>query len=207
MKNLQSIILFGAIVLFIGSCAASYKNIKPERLSYGVQNSESEVNFAYQTNVLSTSGNRKLAKKESNSYIKVVAVRVTNNTNEPVVFGRDVILQSGGVPLSTLTSDQIAGTIKQSSAAYLLYLLLTPMTLQVGDDSGEINTYNIGYGVGPGLALLNMGVASGANTSFKSELETYSMMNRQIAPGETVYGLVGLSNFSYGYIDLVDVRN
>ncbi len=208
MTNLKSIILFGSAVILISSCASSYKNISPNSLNYGSTNSDSEVSLAYQTNVLSSSGNRKLAKKESRSYVKVVAVRIKNNSDETVIFGQDVALKSGGTSLSTLTPQQISSEIKQNSASYLLFLLLTPMTLEVGnDDTGEIDSYNIGYAVGPGLALLNMGIAAGANSSFRAELETYNMMNREIGPGETVYGLVGLSNFSFGNIELVDIRD
>ncbi len=206
MKILKTLFLFGVALILITSCASSYKSISPERLNYGSPTSENDINIAYQTNVLSTSGNKKLAKKESGSYIKVIAVRITNNTNDRVVFGQDMMLKSGNVPLSILTPSQITANIKQSSAAYLLYLLLTPMTLQIGDQrTGDVESYNIGYGVGPGLALLNMGVASGANSNFESELETYSMINREIAPGETVYGLVGLSNFSYGLIEIEEM--
>ncbi|MDJ1501878.1 hypothetical protein [Xanthocytophaga agilis] len=52
------------------------------------------------------------------------------------------------------------------------------------------NSFPIGYVVGPGLVIRNMMVAGNVNKRFVEELGKYSLINREIKPGETVYGLV-----------------
>lgn len=78
----------------------------------------------------------------------------------------------------------------------MLYLLLTPTKLTT-INNGEMNEYNIGYGLGPGLTLLNMAIAGSANSSFLYEMDTYDLYNLIIPDGETAYGLIGLSNYSF----------
>ena len=55
-----------------------------------------------------------------------------------------------------------------------MYLLLTPTKLTT-INNGEMNEYNIGYGLGPGLTLLNMAIAGSANSSFLYEMDTYDL--------------------------------
>jgi hypothetical protein len=76
------------------------------------------------------------------------------------------------------------------------------MHLTIDDRDGPPESYNIGIGVGPGLTLLNMATASGANSAFYNELVQFSLINKSIAPGETTFGLVGFNHHSFGTIEL-----
>jgi hypothetical protein len=64
------------------------------------------------------------------------------------------------------------------------------MTLNV-DNSGNIP---IGLVIGPGIALGNMFVASGANKRFREELLDNDLENRAIANGESFYGLITIKD-------------
>ncbi len=201
MTNLKSIILFGSALLLLTSCATSYKQIKPYKLNYSGNSGTNEVEFSYQTNVLTTSGNKKYANKENKNDISIVAVRIINNSSEEITLGKNASIQSNYAPVRLLSPTQITSKIKQNAGAYLLYLLLTPMELQV-QVNDKIDTYNIGYVIGPAISLLNIANASGANSAFGKELSEFSLLDKTIQPGETVYGLVGISNYSYSQLTL-----
>jgi hypothetical protein len=55
----------------------------------------------------------------------------------------------------------------------------------------------IGYVVGPGITAGNMIIAGSANKNFRDELVENSIIGRDIRPGETFYGLIGISDYSY----------
>ena len=194
-------IYFLGILLLCLSCASTYKNIDPETLGYSTYSEEDGIRFSYQTNVLQNSGNRKYVKKENRSGVSVLAVKITNNTPESIIFNEDVVLQSGMNTYGLLTPDQISSVIKQNSASYLLFLLLIPMKLTVSNN-GETSEYSIGYAVGPGIALGNLAMAAKANSNFNNELMEYSLINKEIRSGETVYGLVGIRDYNFGSLDL-----
>jgi hypothetical protein len=42
-----------------------------------------------------------------------------------------------------------------------------------------------------------MTVAGSANTQFKMELTRYNLLNKEIAPGETTYALVGIPDTGF----------
>jgi hypothetical protein len=92
--------------------------------------------------------------------------------------------------VSVLSPVVASAGIKQTAGLHLLYLLLTPMTLDL-DNSGSIP---IGLVIGPGIALGNMFVASGANKRFREELLNNELENRQIANGESFYGLITIND-------------
>ncbi len=202
MIKLSTNLIFGIFFLVICSCASSYKQINPDDLFFTGNSDQDYIEFSYKTNILNTSGNRKFARKEVKSGASVIAVRIQNNSDKEIIIGQNAHLKSGNYHLELLTPNQITSKIKQSTASYLLFLLLTPMQLTIDDGEGPPESYNIGIGVGPGLSLLNMATASGANSAFNKELVQFSLINKSIAPGETTYGLVGLNYSSLGTIEL-----
>ena len=56
------------------------------------------------------------------------------------------------------------------------------------------NSFPIGLILGPALAGLNVGIAATANNHFRNELEEYNVLTKEIKPGETAYGLIGLQS-------------
>lgn len=195
-------LLFGiALLLVFTSCAASYKSINPESVRYNSSPESDGISLSYQADVLGSAGNKKLAKKEDKFDVRVVAIKVTNNTGKHLNFSEDIDLLVGQRVVKSLHPKEVTSKVKQSTPSYLLYLLLTPLKLTVANEE-EISNYNIGYAVGPGLTAINMGIAAGANKNLTEELTSYDLYNRVIPSGETVYGLIGLSNYNFGNISL-----
>jgi hypothetical protein len=196
------IYLFVAPCLFF-SCAASYKPIEPSRLNYTRYSDTS--NFSYKYDVLILSGNRKFAKKEFLTQIRIVAVKITNNTGRPLKYGVNYNIYSGNKMADILPVPEITNHIRETVPTYLLYLLFTPTKLTVSTQTSQ-SSFPIGLILGPALTGINVGTAASANKHFKMELEEYDILDREIKVGETVYGLIGvqLEGFDPLYLKMKD---
>ena len=199
-----SSLLFFAIV--VNSCASGYKKINPETINYASKSIESNILLEYKYDLLE----KKYKKKETKNNIKLIAVKITNNTEKEIVFGRDFKLSyENGNEVSLIGTEKLFITIKQSPVSYLWYLLLTPIQFYAGTtttsngyytETKPANTFPIGLIVGPGLAGGNIIAASSANKNFKNELMEFEINGKTIKKGETVYGLIGLNSNNYDSI-------
>lgn len=200
MKNLLSKLVVAFSILLLFSCAASYKPISPSNLNYTANRLDDGIIFSYKYDVLLEKGNRKYARKERNHNVKVVAVKITNHSDQALKIGEDIQFFSGNNLLIPMDPNTLKREVKQSTASYLLYMLLTPLKLNVTktDEYGfETETYSIGYGVGPGVTLFNMAISGTANQNFSNEINNYSLNGTILEKGKTVYGILGFRNIGY----------
>ncbi|GIZ07820.1 hypothetical protein [Flavobacterium sp. UMI-01] len=184
-----------AIALVLTSCASGYKNIQPEKLNYNSVNATNEVVFSYKYGLL----DKKYFRKEKKNNIKLVAIKITNNSNRDLVFGEDIKLTyDSGNEIYLHDDTYLFRTLKQSPASHLLYLLLTPMkfytytTNQYGQEV-ENSSFPIGLFLGPGIAGGNLMIAAKANSKFKTDLMKYAILGKTIKSKETAYGLIGFN--------------
>ncbi len=205
MIKISSLLVFA---MLLDSCASGYKKINPETINYASKNIESNILLEYKYDLLE----KKYKKKETKNNIKLIAVKITNNTEKEIVFGRDFKLKyENNNEVNIIETEKLFKTIKQSPASYLWYLLLTPTQFYSGTtttsngyvtETKPANTFPIGLIIGPGLAGGNMIAASTANTNFKNELMQFDLNGKTIKKGETVYGLIGLNSNSYDSIKI-----
>jgi hypothetical protein len=203
MKILK-IIFLTSCALLLNSCASGYKSIDPKNINYVSKNVNNDVTLEYKYDLL----DHKYAKKEKNNTIKLIAIKVTNNSDRDMVFGRDITLNyENDAILYLMEKETIYRTLKQSPASYLWFLLLSPIQIY----KTETNTYNnpgttssfpVGLIVGPGIAGGNMIVASSANKKFNTDLNDYNINGKTIKKGETVYGLVGIKSNNFDAIKI-----
>lgn len=200
MKNLKIITLILG-VLFLNSCASGYKSINPAGLSYNSIKTEKQVSLEYKYDLLE----KKYSKKEQKKDVRLVAVKITNNSDRDLVFGEDLRLTyENGSDLLVLERDKIFSSLKQKPATYLFYLLLTPLTLtvtttndQYGSTQTNSNSMPAGLILGPGLAGGNLYHSARANKKFKEDLMGNDLAGTRIARGQTVYGLIGIRADNY----------
>lgn len=185
MKRPASGLISIAIILLLTSCAATYKQINPPHLKFPAAYSDSL--FSYQYDVLRRAGNRKIAKKEIKAYMNVVAVKIYNNTGQPLEYGRNYKIYSGNSEANLLGPEITSDIIKQKAGFHFFYLFFLPTTLESGTSS-----FPLGLILGPALAIGNFAVAKTANRRFKDELFDFDIERKVIAPGETAYGLITL---------------
>ncbi|WBL24454.1 hypothetical protein [Zunongwangia sp. HGR-M22] len=199
MKSINIKILAILSILVLGSCASRYSEIEPESLPYGSMNKDKDIAMQFQYRLLS----KKYASKEKNKGLKLVALKILNNSDKSYFFGEDLRLTyNDGSPVVFATTNQTYDMLKQKSGFYFLYLLLSPtkFTTSRSDQYGNMQTTNnipIGLLIGPGISLLNFFKAKNANNSFKAELDKYELFNKEIPAGKTVYGLVGIKSTQF----------
>jgi len=184
----------GTALLFSTGCAASYTPIQPDRIAtYQMSGSTPEVELGYQFDALRHRGrNKKYSKKERKRGYQVVAVKVTNKTTQDLNFSRDLDLMYGDRPITPVASNQAATDMKQGVLIYLLYVLLNPtFGIQTNSATGQSSGGTTIY-MGPFIAAGNMIGAGAANQNLRKEFTAHDLINRNIKPGETVYGILSL---------------
>ena len=196
MKQLLPRTLSLSFILFLSGCAASYRPIEPPSLNYTANDSQTGIEFAYRYDVLQEKGNKKYAKKEDVKDVKLVAVKLTNNTAGAINVGRDISFYAGQRRLTLLDPMVVKNTLRQIVPAYLPYLLLTFVNFYVSNGTST-QVYPIGLVLGPGITIGNMVMAGTANKNMLIELNQYNLINKDIQKGETVYGIIGINNMGY----------
>lgn len=204
MRLLSKITLLLSLIFLLNSCASGYRMINPEGLNYVSKNTNKEVSFEYKYDLLV----KKYAKKETKKGLKLVAVKLSNNTDRDLVFGKDIKLTyENGNELYIMENEKVFKDLKQSVPSYLFYLLLTPINLYTTKTNSngiqeETSSTPIGLILGPALAGGNMIAAGSANKKFKTELLQYNIAGTMIKKGETKYGLIGIKAENYDAIKI-----
>ncbi|MFD1628719.1 hypothetical protein [Pseudopedobacter beijingensis] len=183
-------------VIFLASCAGGYNFIKPQQAVY-TEPDTGLLKLSYKYDVLRAAGNKKYVKREINSNIRLVSLKITNNDSRSVKFLRDFAIYSDHDFLNVIPLDVVHTQLKQRAPLYLLYLLLTPAKLyktemQTNGIAKNETIFPVGLIIGPGIALGNMIRANSANNKFKKELIEYNLFDREIKAGETVYFIIGI---------------
>ena len=197
MRLIENLILCLVSAILFCSCAARYRTINPSAINY--PEIESNSNFTYKYNVLKEAGNKKLAKKENKYGVRIVAIKFTNTTGQTLTYGHNYKIFSGTNEAFLFDPRTANKAIRQTVPTYLLYLLLTPMRLNVGDDS---KSYPIGLVIGPAITAGNVAVASTANKRFREELINNDVKGREIKSGETFYGLIAIRDNAFMPLNL-----
>jgi hypothetical protein len=169
--------------------------IAPKSINYISTNETNKVKLEYKYDLLG----KKYAKKELKKGVKLVAIKITNNSEKDLMFGRDVKLTyENGTEIFVMENERVFTSLKQSIASYLLHLLLTPVNLYTSENGQQTSSTPIGLVAGPGLAGVNMITASTANQKFKTEMLEYNINGTLIKIGETKYGLIGIKAYLAG---------
>ncbi|MBJ6368852.1 hypothetical protein [Snuella sedimenti] len=203
MTLFKKVLLCFSVTLLL-NCASGYEIIAPKSINYISKIETENVKLEYKYNLL----DKKYAKKELKKGVKLVAVKISNNTTRDLVFGKDIKLTYlNGSEAFVMENETVFKTLKQSTASYLFYLLLTPMNLYTYKTNNygvqETNSSTpIGLIIGPGLAGGNMIAAGSANKKFESELLNYNLNGTIIKKEEVKYGLIGIRTNSFESLKL-----
>lgn len=193
MRSIKITLLLISVII-VTSCASGYKMIEPKSINYVSRNENNGAKLEYKYDLL----DKKYAKKEVKKGVKLVAVKITNESDRDLMFGREIKLTyENGKEIVAMENDKVFKSLKQSPASYLFYLLLTPLNLYTSSSDGDTSSTPIGLVIGPGLAGGNMIAAGSANKKFKTELLEYNINGTLIKKGETKYGLVGIKSDSF----------
>ncbi len=203
MKLIKTFSLFISTLCLV-SCASGYRMIKPKSINYISINEADGLTLQYRYELL----DKKYEKKEERNGVKLVAIKITNNSDRDVTFGKDVTLAFENEHIVyVMENEKVFKTLKQSPASYLWYLLLSPLNLYTTKTNSnglpeQTSSTPIGLVLGPGLAGGNMIAAGSANKKFKTELLEYNINGTVIKRGETKYGLIGIRSDSFDALKL-----
>lgn len=198
MRIIKITLLF--ITIFtLTNCASGYKMIEPKSINYISTNENNNVKLEYKYDLL----DKKYAKKELKKGVRLVAIKITNRSDNDLMFGRDVKLtHENGNEIFVMENEKVFMSLKQNTASYLLYLLLTPLNVYTIENGQQTSSTPVGLVVGPGLAGGNMIAASSANKKFKTELLEYNINGSLIKKGETKHGIIGIYSDSFDSLKL-----
>jgi hypothetical protein len=201
MRSLPPLI---AMACLFTSCAASYKPIHPPSLHY--PQGDRNDSFQYKYDVLQLTRNKKFANKEFSNQIKVVAIKITNHTGQPLRYGTNYKIFSGDREADILPVGEVAKHIRESVPTYLLYLFLTEANIPVDEGGTKERIIPIGLFLGPAVTILNMRIAANANKHFRQEMEEYNLLETEIPSGQTGYGLIGIQSMDFAplYMKVLD---
>ena len=109
MKNFTSVMLL--LTICMCSCASRYKTINPQGLSYNSVDLIDGISLEYKYNVLQ----KKYRKKEDKKKVKLVAVKIINNSERDITLGQDLqITYNSGTPVQVLDNKSVYKSLKQS---------------------------------------------------------------------------------------------
>lgn len=198
MRIIKITFLFIAIST-LTNCASGYKMIAPKSINYISTNETNNVKLEYKYDLL----DKKYSKKEVKKGVKLVAIKITNNSDKDLMFGRDAKLTyENGTEIFVMKNEKVFKTLKQSPTSYLWYLLLTPLNFYTAENGKQTSSTPIGLVAGPSLAGVNMIAAGSANKKFKTEMLEYNINGTLIKKGETKYGLIGIKSNSFDSLKL-----
>ncbi len=189
-----SLFLLTLLAVLISQCASRYHAVYPPGLHYQNATASDSLEFSYHFDVVGEAGNKKYSKYERKSNLKMVAVRIVNHTGRTLRLDQDISFYQGSRMIFPIIPSVVKDKMGQTVPIYLLYLLLTPMTLNTGGGSGPAGSTQgesipIGYLLGPGIAIGNMLNAGSANKHFEEEMNQYGL-SRVIEDDKTLYALV-----------------
>lgn len=186
MSKLYKYLCAFTFLLFITGCAASYKTIDPEKVSYSNSANVDDLEISYKYNVLSSRGNRRFVKRERKKDLSVIAVKLTNHSNAPfTVTHSNFRIFASNKLLQPVNPSRAAGELKEKNALYLLYSLLF-LTISK-EDNGEIKQTNLPIGIP--IALGNFMVGMSSNSNIRQNFRQDHIYGKTIQPGEQLSGL------------------
>ncbi|HET9055561.1 MAG TPA: hypothetical protein VFN30_01820 [Chitinophagaceae bacterium] len=196
----KKIVFLFPVFLFFG-CASKYRPVNPGQLNYNIKAQKSDVELYYRYDVLQEANNIRHANKELKKKIKLVAVKIYNNTPQQITIGQNAKFFGDDKELILLNTEEIQKVLRQSLPVYLSYLALAPIKFSYQTQGGQ-KTVDIFAGAitGGALTATNIYVAGKANKKLKEELKQNSIINKDILPGETLYGIIGFKG--EGYVSL-----
>lgn len=183
-----------------------YRPIVPERLNYNIREKYDAVEISYRYDVLKERGNKKMAKKELNGDVKIIALKITNNSDSDINIGRDMEFYSGITPIYPLEPKVIKDYVKQSILGYSFYFLGFFGGSTVTFNGRVVSEFPFNKIIFSAIAIGNMLVAAKANNDLVKELKKYEIMDKDIQPGETIYGIIGIKDRTFIPITLKRIK-
>ena len=199
--QLKNISIFSALLIFLASCAATYKPLNTPSLNFqnkSLASSKLEVSYMYRVQALAN--NRKYSKKETKFGLAAIGLKITNTSSQPITITRQNFkILANGNERPSLTIEEYAGKVKQLSGLFLLHTLWGPWQytyIENPPPGVQQSTFKF-LPIGAIVGLINALVAGNANKNHQNALQQNQIYGMTIEPGKTLYGVALVRMLGY----------
>jgi hypothetical protein len=182
--------------LLLTGCASSYIATRPSEYAYKASSTVDSIEYALCFNVLQKTSNTRYANIEQKVNLRLVAVKLFNHTNSPIILTEENLkFMSGGFEVLYVTPDYYYQKVQRHPGYYFFWLFANPSFVKTTISSGgygppQISQKLIVIPIGIPIAILNFAIASNANKQFKQHLLDNALLNRTLQPNEYTYGYI-----------------
>jgi len=173
------LLYFSIALLFCSSCAVNYRNINPQKVQFLYLDDArpGEVKVDYRYNVLKESRNGRFAKREKQTGVSLLAVRIENNSSDTLFFPEDFSIKVGEQEVFLYTKNETLDVFNRGDSS----------------DFGASESTSIGeLFLGLLFILGDAGNRANINHRFAKELDKYYLWPCSIDPGVVTVGLIAL---------------
>jgi hypothetical protein len=161
-----------------------------------------DIALSYKYDAIATNGNRKYACRTKNAGFQVVSYKITNNSTDSLVIGKDLVFMAENEKILVSDALYTAKPVKQYPGGYLPYLAASYFFLYTGavkdGKTGDIISYEkkipIGLILSLPITIGNMFVASFNNTAFYDNIRLNDMNGKLLLPKSSISGLLVFEN-------------
>lgn len=191
------------IVLFLSSCASTYRLVDPPSLYYEKLPTNDKVEIEFCNDVLFLKQNRKYYKRQIRNGLSIFAVKVKNISNNDITIGSDIKLFVNQKEIEIIDQLEVIRATKQGVWEYFLYSILfliytntdTETYTNNGQTSVSDNSKTTFIPFGFFIGLGNVIYAASQNKKFSDEFLKYSAANNIIKTAETKYFIICTNSF------------
>ncbi len=203
MKSFRLTIEIIIISLLFVNCAASYKNIHPNKINYGSKIITDSVEIGYTYDAMERARNSKFVKKAKKKNLNILAFEIKNKSKQPIFFEKDIHLGTLDGEIIPINQKEVLQTLNQNVVTHLIWMFGAQYT-KYSNGQSELT---VGFNpFGAVFAIPNMIVAARANKLLREEFTTYSYEGLSIEPNETKYGIISFYGEKYLDVHLEQFR-
>ena len=181
------------------SCAVSYKNINLAVVDYPKSDSTKRINIlASHTQILGESGNKRYQTKADRNGISIVPVLIQNTSNDTIRFSKNNIdFFNNYEPVEIVCFDEYYKAIRQKTGWHMPEIIIgggfnALLVATIVSPIFSVTPSLVGYSLILPLGIYNIIQASKSNGKMYKNLHEFDILNKPIAPGTQVYGIICL---------------
>lgn len=199
---LKSGFILLAYVVFLSSCARKHHSINPTAYKFERVVKSQEVELHYSFDAFESSLNTKNARRAKKRDIDLIAFKITNLTEDPMILGKDIGIFIGEEELFPMNADEVTHLVGQKVGGYVAYYLLGVFILKITDEGGRIQFLPVGLMAGAILAIINSSKTQKANQKLKANLLEQNAFGKRVYPQESIYGLLPVKDLGFNSLQI-----
>lgn len=198
--NVMNKIFFLSIIivlLFSSGCAVQHKSLTSIRnWSYPQHQMDSTITFSFVGDVLEKSGNNRQAKWAESKNIKIIGIKLINNTTKPI-HGTQLSFFLENQKVELIHNKWLAKKVRQRVSPALIlavpFFMIEELLFHRHDDEDEYYYHDDSEPVYFTKEVVEQEEADRKSSNFnlREELISFQLASKVLLPGRPAYGIVG----------------